>query len=146
MRTSTDKMRTTAGSARPYIERALTDEEFRDSLRAAFIAAKQVYDELVPRKGVTQLAGKVARDEDIQDSVKRAVLELRNAADRLQDEAESRQGHRFRNLLLIMLGIAIGVFFNPFTGADTRRWVKGRVGGGEFSFDGHEAAEEVPAP
>ena len=146
MRTSTGKMRTAAGSARPYVERALTDEEFRDNLRAAFTAAKQVYDELVPPKGVTQLAGKVARDEDIQESVKRAVLELRNAADRLQEEAEGRQGHRFRNLLLIMLGIAIGVFFNPFTGADTRRWVKGRVGGGEFSFDGHEAAEEVPAP
>src|SRR5262245_25990295 len=146
MATSTGKMRTAAGTARPYVEAALTDEEFRDSLRGAFIAAKQVYDELVGPKGVTQLAGRVARDEDLQDSLKRAVVELRHAADRLQEEAEERHGHRFRNVLLILLGIAIGVFFNPFTGADTRRWVKGRVGGGEFSFDGHEAMEEVPAP
>jgi hypothetical protein len=146
MRTSSDKVRTAAESARPYVERALTDDEFRDSLRSAFVAAKQVYEELVPPRGVTELAGKVARDEEIQQSVKRAIVELRHAADRLQEEREGRGSHTMRNVLLILLGVAIGIFFNPFTGADTRRWVKGRVAGGEFSYDGHEAAQEIPAP
>ena len=36
-----DKVRTAADSARPYLERALTDEEFRESLRMAFLAAKR---------------------------------------------------------------------------------------------------------
>ena len=58
MNKSQSKVRDAAESARPYVEKAITDEEFRESLRAAFIAAKQIYDELVPQKGVTGLATK----------------------------------------------------------------------------------------
>lgn len=143
MSKSTNKVRDAAESARPYVERAISDEEFRDSLRAAFIAAKEIYDELVPQKGVTGLASKVAKDDDVQESLKRAVVELRNAADRIQ-EAES-SSHGFRNVFLILVGVAIGIFFNPFTGPETRRWVKGRVSGGEFSYNGQEQAETVTA-
>ena len=143
MRKSTDKVRTAAETARPYVERAITDEEFRESLRAAFVAAKQIYDELMPPKGVTGLATKVAKDEDVHESIKRAVVELRNAADRIQDA--EKESHGFRNVLLILIGVAIGIFFNPFTGPETRRWVKGRVSGGEFSYNGQEQAETVTA-
>ena len=96
---SQSKVRDAAETARPYVEKAITDEEFRESLRAAFVAAKEIYDELVPQKGVTGLATKVAKDEDVQDSLMRAVAELRNAADRIQ-EAES-DSHGFRNVFLI---------------------------------------------
>jgi hypothetical protein len=138
---TSDKVRFAADTARPYVERALTDEEFRDSLRDAFVAAKEIYDELVPQKSVTSLAGKVATDEDVRESIKRAVADLRTAAERLQEER--RETHRFRNLLLVMLGVGIGVFFNPFTGPETRRWVKGRVSGGEFAYNGHAQAETI---
>jgi hypothetical protein len=131
MRKSSTTVRSAAETARPYVERAITDDEFRESLRAAFVAAKQIYDELMPPKGVTGLASKVAKDEDVQESVMRAVAELRNAADRIQDA--DKESHGFRNLFLILVGVAIGIFFNPFTGPETRRWVKGRVSGGEFS-------------
>ena len=142
MNKSTNKVRDAAETARPYVERAISDEEFRESLRAAFMAAKEIYDELVPQKGVTGLATKVAKDEDVQESLMRAVAELRNAADRIQDEKPS---HGFRNVLFILIGVAIGIFFNPFTGPETRRWVKGRVSGGEFSYNGQEQAETVTA-
>jgi len=138
-----DKMRTAADTARPYFERALTDEEFRDSLRGAFVAAKEIYDELVPQRSVAGVAGKVATDEDVQQNLKRAVSELRNAADRLQDERE--ETHRLRTTMLVLLGVAIGVLFNPYTGPETRRWVKGRVSGGEFAYNGHSATETVSA-
>ena len=140
---TSDKMRTAADTARPYVERALTDEEFRDSLRGAFVAAKEIYDELVPQRSVSGAAGKVATDEDVQQSLKRAVAELRNAADRLQEERE--ETHRLRNTMLVLLGVAIGVLFNPFTGPGTRRWVKGRVSGGEFAYNGQSAAETISA-
>jgi hypothetical protein len=140
---STSKVRDAAESARPYVERAISDDEFRESLRGAFIAAKEIYDELIPQKGVTGLASKVAKDDDIQDSLKRAVVELRNAADRIQEA--DKPGHGFRNVFLILIGVAIGIFFNPFTGPETRRWVKGRVSGGEFSYNGQEQAETVTA-
>jgi len=143
MSKSTSKVRDAAETARPYVEKAITDEEFRESLRAAFVAAKEIYDELVPQKGVTGLATKVAKDEDVQESVMRAVAELRNAADRIQES--KADGHGFRNVFLILIGVAIGIFFNPFTGPETRRWVKGRVSGGEFSYNGQEQVETVPA-
>ena len=143
MRKSTDKVRTAAETARPYVERAITDEEFRESLRSAFVAAKQIYDDLMPSKGVTGLASKVAKDEDVHESIRRAVVELRNAADRIQDA--EKESHGFRNVLLILIGVVIGIFFNPFTGPETRRWVKGRVSGGEFSYNGQEQAETVTA-
>ena len=144
MRKSTEKVRTAAETARPYVERAITDDEFRESLRAAFVAAKDIYDELMPQKGgVTGLATKVAKDEDVHESIKRAVVELRHAADRVQ-QAE-KESHGFRNVVLILVGVAIGIFFNPFTGPETRRWVKGRVSGGEFSYNGQEQAETVTA-
>lgn len=141
MRKSSTKVRSAAETARPYVERAITDEEFRESLRAAFTAAKEIYDELMPAKGVSGLASKVAKDEDVQESLKRAVVELRHAADRIQEG--KKESHGFRNLLLVLIGVAIGIFFNPFTGPDTRRWVKGRVSGGEFSYNGQERAETV---
>jgi hypothetical protein len=143
MNKSTSKVRDAAESARPYVERAIGDEEFRESLRAAFSAAKEIYDELLPQKGVTGLASKVAKDDDIQDSLMRAVSELRHAADRIQEV--ERPSHGFRNVFLILIGVAIGIFFNPFTGPETRRWVKGRVSGGEFSYNGQEQAETVTA-
>jgi hypothetical protein len=143
MAKSTAKVRTAAEQARPYVERAITDEEFRESLRSAFVAAKQIYDELMPPKGVTGLAAKVAKDEELHESVMRAVTELRNAADRIQEG--DKQSHGFRNVFLILIGVAIGIFFNPFTGPETRRWVKGRVSGGEFSYNGQEQVETVPA-
>ena len=141
---STSKVRDAAETARPYVEKAISDEEFRDSLRAAFIAAKEIYEELMPQKGVTGFASKVAKDEDVHESLKRAVVELRHAADRIQ-EAEKSESHGFRNFLLVLVGVAIGIFFNPFTGPETRRWVKGRVSGGDFSYNGREQAETVTA-
>jgi hypothetical protein len=97
----------------------------------------------MPPKGVTGLAAKVAKDEDVQESLMRAVAELRNAADRIQEG--EKDSHGFRNVFLILVGVAIGIFFNPFTGPETRSWVKGRVSGGEFSYNGQEQAEIVTA-
>ena len=134
MARTTERVRTAAGSAKPYVERAITDEEFRESLRAAFAAVKEIYDELMPPKGVSGIASRVAQDDDIQQSVRRAVAELRHAADRLQEG--QRESHGTRNVLLLLFGIAIGIFFNPFTGPEARSWVKRRVSGGEFSYDG----------
>ena len=141
---STEKVRVAAGTARPYVERALTDEEFRDSLRSAFLSAKQIYDELMPPKGVSGLATRVAGDEEIRDSVKRAVGDLLHAAERLQEQHEAeRKRHTARNVMLILAGVVIGIFFNPFTGSKSRSWVKGHVSGGEFSYNGHDMTETV---
>jgi len=128
-----DRVKYAAGTAKPYVGRALYDEEFRENLRAAFAAAREIYEELGGQRGLSSVASRVATDEDIHANLRRAIKELRQAADRLQ-ERESSRSHGFRNVALLAAGIAIGIFFNPFTGPVTRRWVKSRVASSEDGF------------
>jgi hypothetical protein len=105
---------------KPYVERALKDEEIRENIRNAFFAARDVYDELLGGRGASALAARVATDEDIRESLRKAVDELRHAADRVR----GRDEHTARNTLLLLSGVVIGIFFNPFTGPGARRWLK----------------------
>jgi hypothetical protein len=129
-----DKVLNQAGNVKPYIERAVKDEEFRDNLATAFAAAKDVYDELIGNRGVTTVARRVASDSDIQDNLKRALDELREAADRIQ----GKKDHSGRNTALLLLGITLGILFNPATGAQTRKWLSDKIFGGsdEFTYQG----------
>ena len=119
---------------KPYVERAMKDEDLRDNVMAAFAAAREVYDELVGDRGVTRAAARVATDKDIQENLKTALDELREAAERLQGKHE----HRSRNTMLLVGGIAIGILANPITGPATRRWLKEKVLGpsDEFTYGG----------
>jgi hypothetical protein len=118
-----------ADTAKPYLGRALHDEEFRDNLRSAFAAARAIYDELSRQRGITGLASSVATDEDIHGNLRRAIKELQQAADRIQGRETAQKSHSFRNVALLVGGVAIGIFFNPFTGPMARRWVTGKVSG-----------------
>lgn len=119
----------------PYVKRAMQDEELRDSLRSAFATARDVYDELIGGRGVTGVAGRVATDKDIQEQLKSAIDDLRNAADRIQGKEE----HKGRNTSLLLAGIALGILFNPMTGPETRRWLKDKIFGEdeEFGYGGN---------
>jgi gas vesicle protein len=124
-----------AETARPYVGRALRDEEFRSNLRTAFAAARAIYDELGSQRGLQSVASRVATDADIQQNLGRAIAELRQAAERLQRaEREQAKSHTIRTVALILSGVVIGVLFNPFTGPETRRWVKSKVSGGDNGF------------
>ncbi len=115
---------------KPYVQRALQDEELRDNLRSAFDTARDVYDELIGKRGVTGVATKVASDKEIQDQLRSAIDDLRSAASRIQGNA----GHKSRNSTLLLAGIALGILFNPLTGPETRRWLKDKVFGEEEEF------------
>ena len=119
--------------AKPYVKRALQDEELRESLRSAFDSARGVYDELLGNRGMTGIATKVASDDDIQDQLRSAIQDLRKAADRIQ----GRESHKSRNSTLLLTGIVLGILFNPMTGPETRRWLKDRIfGEDEFGYGG----------
>jgi hypothetical protein len=125
-----DRIADRAGTMKPYVERAMTDEKVREDVRDAVAAAREIYDELIGNRGITTIAGRIATDQDIQDTLRRALDDLRSAADRVQ----GKQSHTARNMLLFS-GIVIGVLFNPVTGPATREWLKGMIGGGSGASD-----------
>jgi hypothetical protein len=127
-----DRVAGMAGNARPYVERAIRDEELREHVKQAYAAARDIYDELVGPRGVTELASRVAKDEEVQDNLRTAIAELRQAANRLQGRRPSHGGRS----ILLLLGVLVGLFYNPITGPSLRGWVRRRLfGGDEFGFD-----------
>jgi hypothetical protein len=115
---------------KPYVQRAIKDEELRENLRSAYATAREVYDELMGNRGVSGVATKVANDKEIQDQLRSAIQDLRSAANRIQGD----DTHKGRNSSLLLVGIALGILFNPVTGPETRRWLKDRIFGEDEEF------------
>ena len=133
MAKTSDKMRDSATSVKPYVERALRDDELRQNVKSAFDSARAVYDELIGNRTVVTAATRVATDKDIQDQLRKTVEELRSAADRVQ----GRKEHGSRNSLLLLLGIVLGILFNPASGPATRKFLADRLlgGGDDFTYE-----------
>jgi hypothetical protein len=112
-----------ATTARPYVERALRDEELRDNIRNAYASARIVYEQLSSRRKVSDAASRLAGDKDVQFELLNAVEELRSAANRVQavKDGTSESGRTAKQSLLLFLGIAIGILLNPLTGPPVRR-------------------------
>jgi hypothetical protein len=135
-----DRLYDTADTVRPYVDRAIHDEDLRDNLKEAFNAARDVYAELLGGRNLTATATRVATDKDIQDNLKKTIEELRTAADRIQ----GKKDHGTRNAMLLMAGITAGILLNPATGPQTRKWLMEKITG-ESSDDFGYSASDSPA-
>lgn len=127
----------------PYVRRAVNDDEVRENLKDAFYAAKEIYDELFGGRSRIALAQRVATDTDIHENLRKISDDLRATVDRVQ----GKQDHTGRNIFLLLVGVVIGVLFNPYSGPQTRKWLKDKVFGAEpeFSYQGNGPAATSPS-
>jgi len=132
---SKEKVAIAALSAKPIVERALRDEELRDNIRNAYTSARAVYAELASRRRVADAASQLANDKDVQDDLRNAIEELRNAANRVQRvRHQPDPGRAARNTLLLFTGIALGILFNPITGPSVRKLLARQLFGSGNGF------------
>jgi len=118
-------------TARPYVERMAQDDELHEHVKNAYASARSIYDDLLGSRGATGMATKVARNQDLQDQLRKTIEELRLAGQR----AQGKESHTKRNVTLLLTGITLGVLFNPATGPETRKWLKDKILGPEQPFE-----------
>ena len=131
-----DKVADAAATARPYVERALRDKELRDNIRNAYTSARAVYDELSSRRRVSDAASQLSADKDLQDEIRSAIEEIRNAAGRVKNvkRAAPEPARAARNSLLLFFGIMLGLLLNPITGPALRRALARKLFGSGNGF------------
>ena len=91
---SNERLEATVDSLRPYVERALKDEDFREHVREALTTARGIYGDLSKERGLGKSARKLATDKDLQDNLRRALEELGDAADRVQVKGKKGRARR----------------------------------------------------
>ena len=115
-----------ADSIKPYVERAMADEKLRGDIFRAFRTANDLYRELMSdRDQPVRIATRVATDDDVRDKLREAIDDLRSASDRLK----GKPSHSGRNTVLLLVGITLGLLYNPITGPETRRFIREMLSG-----------------
>ena len=122
-----ERLGDTVESLRPYIERALKDDEFRSNVRDAVDAARGVYGDLSKANGLTKSATKLATDKDVHSNLQRALAELTDAVERVQHTKGGKR--RKKRKALLMAGVVAGALYNPWTGQSTRDWLLDKIAG-----------------
>jgi len=141
MNTTKERVADATSHVRPYVERALRDEELRRNVKDAYTSARALYEQLLARNDVSHVATKLVSDEDVQTQLRNVVAQLRTAAGRVQtahEETKKESQRSVRATLLLVAGIAIGLLVNPLTGPKPRGLLKKKLFGGGKGFTYHD--------
>ena len=108
MNTTKERVADATSHVRPYVERALRDEELRRNVKDAYTSARALYEQLLTRNDVSHVATKLVSDEDVQAQLRNVVAQLRGAAGRVQTAQEETQKaeRSARGSLLLVAGVA----------------------------------------
>jgi uncharacterized small protein (DUF1192 family) len=139
MTSTKEKVADATSHVRPYVERALRDEELRQNVKDAYTSARALYEQLLARNNVSHVATKLVSDEDVQTELRNVVAQIRSAAGRVQAEQEKKKAERSaRTTFLLVVGVAVGLLVNPVTGPSLRGWLKRKIFGGSDGFVYHD--------
>lgn len=116
---------------RPFVDRALHDDQIKTNVFKAFTAARKVYEEL-GGEGPLGAASKLSSKDSVRDELDTTVQSLSEAIVRMSGKEPKRRGHWG---LFAFIALALVILFNPATGAGTRRWLKDNLLGSEEEFD-----------
>jgi hypothetical protein len=121
------KLSDTFETLKPYIDRALTDPEFRGDVKDALEAARELYGPLSKSNGdLTATAKRLASDKKSQKQLKRAMEDLQRATTTLKGKKKrKRRGRK----TVLLAGVIVGALYNPWTGPQTRDWLLERIAG-----------------
>ncbi len=128
MAKSTLKVAPAVDTLKPYLDRALSDKEFRNELKEALAAAKKLYGPLVKdakSDGAVKSATRLATDAKVQENLRKALEEFGKATGSLKGK---KKAHKGRNAMLLA-GLVAGALYNPWSGPQTREWLLDKVAG-----------------
>ena len=141
MNTTKERVADATSNVRPYLERALRDEELRRNVKDAYSSARALYDQLLARNDVGHVATKLVSDEDVQTQLRNVVSQLRSAANRVQtaQEEASKESRNAGRTALLVTAVTLGLLLNPLTGPKLRGFLKRTLfGGGRGKFVYHD--------
>ena len=115
-------------ASNPYVRRLIEDEELRDNIREAFLAARDAFGRMSNGKGPV----KALDDKKVQRDLKTAAESLREASDQLRGRGKRGGGFSLGKALLIgILGAALILILSE----DARKAVLDRLFGAEEEFE-----------
>jgi hypothetical protein len=118
-------------AVRPYVNRALQDDEIRTNVFRAWSAARKVYGEL-GGEGPLGAASKLSGKDSVREDLDTTVQSLSEAIVRMSGKQPKKRGGWG---MFFLLAATLVVLFNPATGTSTRKWLKDHLFGSEEEFD-----------
>ena len=98
MHTTKERVADATSHVRPYVERAIRDEELRRNVKDAYTSARALYEQLLTKNDVSHVATKLVSDEEVQAQLRNVVAQLRSAAGPSSAFASTSVSHLFFRL------------------------------------------------
>jgi hypothetical protein len=121
------KASSAAGTARPYVQRLIEDEDLRDNLHASYDAARNAYDRASGAKAPSDLLD----DKRLQKDLRAASENLRAAGDALREPKKKGSSTLGRLLLLAVIGVILALVLSE----ELRKAVLDQLFGAEEEFE-----------
>ena len=119
---------------KPYVRRALQDDDLQRNVLRAWKAARTVYDELSGERAGSAAVKAVNPNDRVHQEIDSAVSNLSEALLRMSGRRPRTSGGRSWKPFLLTAMTAF-VLFNPATGPSTRKWLKDHLVGSAEEFD-----------